>query len=146
MPKVLVVVFISFIAFLTGCRTGGVVLQETPLGASETRKVVVGVIGEPRNVSKSGQELISQYYDRKGQRIEKMETARERFHTCVTILNDRRPYDIRVEVFHEVRDAEGGFESRDQDDDRASVIAEKIKQALNQSRDKRNVIDDFRSF
>jgi hypothetical protein len=144
MARPLAVILLIF--FISGCRTGGILLQETPLGASETRRTIVSVIGEPLSMSKSGNELISHYYDRKGSRIEKMDMAKERFYTVVTILNDRRPYDLRVEVFHEIRDLEGGFESRGQDDDRASLTAEKIKQALNQSRDKRNVIDDFRSF
>lgn len=132
--------------FLTGCRTGGVILRETPLSVSETRRVVVSVIGEPRSVSQNGREILSKFYDRKEKAIPRMEMARERFYTHVTILGDRRPYDIQVEVLVEGRNADGGFEVISRDDDRATTIAEKLRQALNQSRDTRNVIDDFRSF
>jgi hypothetical protein len=132
--------------FLSSCRTGGVVLRETPLSASDTRRVVVTIIGQPRQMSKDGRELSSVFYDRKNNPIEKMDSARERIYTRVSILGDRRPFDIRVEVLVEGRNRMGQFEQADRDDGRAAVLAEKIKHALNQSRDSRNVIDDFRSF
>ena len=132
--------------FLSGCRTGGVILRETPLNVSETRRVVVSIIGEPRSVSQHGRELESKYYDKKNMALEKMDMARERYYTHVTILGDRRPYDVQVEVLIEARVEDGRFELVDRDDGRAAVVAEKIRVALNQSRDNRNVIDDFRSF
>lgn len=131
---------------LSSCRTGGVILRETPLNVSETRRAIVSVIGEPKSVSQNGRELVSQYYDKKNKAIEKMDKAKERLYTQVTVLGDRRPYDIQVEVFIEAADGQGGFESLGRDDDRAAVLAEKIRQALNLSRDTRNIIDDFRSF
>ncbi len=131
---------------LSSCRTGGVMLKETPLNASETRKIITTVIGEPRSVSQNGRELDSDYYDKKNNLIVKMDMARERFYTHVTVLGDRRPYDVQVEVLIERRGEHGRFELVDRDDGRAAVIAEKIRIALNQSRDSRNVIDDFRSF
>ena len=132
--------------FLSGCRTGGVILRETPLNVSETRRVVVSIIGEPRSVSQNGRELESKYYDKKNMTLEKMDMERERYYTHVTILGDRRPYDVQVEVLIEARVEDGRFELADRDDGRAAVVAEKIRVALNQSRDNRNVIDDFRSF
>jgi len=132
--------------FTTGCRTGGVILRETPLSISETRRIIVSIIGEPRSLSQNGRELESKYFDKKNQPIEKMDMARERFYTHVTVLGDRRPYDIQVEVLVEGRVENGQFELVDRDDGRAAVLAEKIRVALNQSRDTRNVIDDFRSF
>lgn len=131
---------------LSSCRTGGVVLRETPLNVSETRRAVVSVLGEPRSISSNGREIFSQYLDKKDKKIEKMDMIRERHYTHVTILGDRRPYDVQVEVIIEGRNHDGGFDIVERDDAKASVIAEKIRQALNQSRDSRNVIDDFRSF
>lgn len=138
--------YLSMTLLLSSCRTGGVILRETPLNVSETRRVIVGVIGEPRGVSRNGRELLSHYYDRKSKRIEKMDMAKERLYTQVTVLGDRRPYDLQVEVFVERRNSYGEFEVLDRDDSRAAGIAEKIRQSLNLSRDTRNVIDDFRSF
>lgn len=138
--------FLATIAFLTGCRTGGVILRETPSSLTETRRVVAGIIGEPRDVSRNGREMISHYFDKKNKRIEKPDNVKERYFAMITILGDRRPYDIQVEVFVETREDDNEFSSPDRDDDRAAVMAEKIRQSLNQSRDTRNVIDDFRSF
>lgn len=146
MKRVLCFLICSFALLLSSCRTGGVVLRETPLNVSETRKVIVSVIGEPRMVSENGREMASKYYDKKGKEISKMDMAKERYSTRVTILGDRRPYDIQVQVMIEDRDGDGGFELTDRDDDKAAALADKIKKALNQSRDSRNVIDDFRSF
>lgn len=146
MKKLVLAATFLMMGFMTGCRTGGVILRETPLGISETRRVVVAVIGEPRAMSQNGRELTSKFFDRKDQPIKKMEMAKERLYTHVTVLGDRRPYDIQVEVLVESRDEDGGFRLSERDDARAGVIAEKIRQALNQSRDNRNVIDDFRSF
>lgn len=146
MKKLLGIFIVGYALLLSSCRTGGVVLRETPLNISETRKGIVSIIGEPRSVSENGRELVSKYYDKKGKEITKMDMARERYSTRVTILGDRRPYDIQVQVMIEDRDADGGFVYTDRDDDKAAEIAEKIKKALNQSRDTRNVIDDFRSF
>lgn len=145
--KNLCALFLIGITFLlSSCRTGGVILRETPLNVSETRRAVVSVIGEPRSVSTNGREIFSHYLDKKDKKIEKMDMIRERHFAHVTILGDRRPYDVQVEVIIEGRNEDGGFDIIDRNDEKASVIAEKIRQALNQSRDSRNVIDDFRSF
>ncbi|WP_413943735.1 hypothetical protein [Bdellovibrio sp. HCB-162] len=146
MKKVLGFFLLASTLLLSSCRTGGVIIRETPLNVSETRRAVMAVIGEPRSVSQNGREILSQFYDKKNKIIEKMDMARERYYTHVTVLGDRRPYDVQVEVLVEGRNEEGGFDLLDRDDDKAGVIAEKIRQSLNQSRDTRNVIDDFRSF
>lgn len=142
MRYLLVLVFL----FLTSCQTGGIVLRETPLGISETRKAVVSVIGEPRRVSQNGRELYSQYYGRDGKNISDPLSVRQRLSTRVIILGDRRPYDIQVTVFIEEKTSGRKFEITGQDDGRAAQIAENLRKRLNQSRDSRNVIDDFRSF
>nr|WP_295902147.1 hypothetical protein [uncultured Bdellovibrio sp.] len=146
MNKTLGFFLLASTLLLSSCRTGGVIIRETPLNVSETRRAVMAVIGEPRSVSQNGREILSQFYDKKNKIIEKMDMARERYYTHVTVLGDRRPYDVQVEVLVEGRNEEGGFDLLDRDDDKAGVIAEKIRQSLNQSRDTRNVIDDFRSF
>lgn len=146
MKKTLSFLVISLSLLLSSCRTGGVILRETPLSVSETRRTIVSIIGEPRSVSQNGREIISKFYDRKDKAIPRMEMAKERYYTHVTVLGDRRPYDIQVDVLVEGRNPDGVFEVVGRDDNKATIIAEKLRQALNQSRDTRNVIDDFRSF
>lgn len=135
-----------FLGIFCACQTTGVFLRETPLNVSETRRVVASVIGQPRMTSENGRELYSKFYDRKGNNDDHMKNARERLHTQVTILGDRRPYDIQVEVVVEVRDKEGVYQVVEQDDVRAEKIATDIQKALVQSRDNRNIIDDFRPY
>lgn len=144
MKKNLLISFIFLV--LVGCQTSGVLLRETPLNISETRKVIMSVVGQVRDVSENGRELFSRYYDRKGNPIQSMDMAKERYYSHLIVLGDRRPYDISVEVLVEARDQDGGWELVDRDDQKAAVLADKLKKALHQSRDSRNVIDDFRSF
>lgn len=145
--KFVYLIFITLSTLLlSSCRTGGVILRETPLNLSETRRVIVSVIGEPRTVSQNGRELTSRYYDKNGKNIDKMDMIKERYYTHVTVLGDRRPYDVQVLVLVEGRDEDAGFYLKERDDEKAAPIAEKLRQALNKSRDSRNVIDDFRSF
>jgi len=132
---------------LTSCRSGGIVLRDTPLGLSDTRVAIVTVIGQPRSMSTNGRELFSKYYDVNGKNIEKMDLIRERFTTHVYVLGDSRPYDVKVEVIVEERTEGDHFEVEDHDEKRAQDVADKIHKALNLSRDSnRNVIDDFHSF
>ncbi|MBX2988072.1 MAG: hypothetical protein KF802_09265 [Bdellovibrionaceae bacterium] len=131
--------------WLASCQHRGAMITETPMGLTEIRRVVVTVIGDPRVMSKNGYELESAYYDRKEKTLERPNDVRERFYTKVTILGDRRPYDIQVQVPVEVR-SDRGYETVGEDDRLAQSWAERIKKALHESRDKRNVIDDFKAF
>lgn len=133
--------------FLTSCRSGGIVLRDTPLGLSDTRVAIVTVIGQPRAMSENGRELFSKYYDATGHPIEKMDLIRRRYTSHIYVLGDQRPYDVKVEVNVEERVDNNHFELVDHDEKRAEDLAEKIHKALNQSRDAdRNVIDNFKSF
>lgn len=140
------VIALLSLLFLVGCQTKGVVVKDVPLNVSQTRKAIVSVAGEPRAVSQNGRELLSRYYDRDGRFILKMETAQERFFTHFTVLGDRRPYNISVRVHRELKSEAGVFEFVEHDEGRAYSIAEKLRQALIESRDNRNLLDDFRSF
>lgn len=131
--------------WISACQTGGVIIKETPVSVMEIRRVVGLVIGEPRWTSSNGYEMSSKYYNKKGQPEERPNLVRERYFTHVSILGDRRPYNIRVQVFIQGRGPDG-YEVIGQDDLKAQQIAEQIKQALHESRDKRNVIDDFKAF
>jgi hypothetical protein len=136
---------LSLLIFV-GCQTDRVFLRETPLNISETRRAVASVMGQPRATSENGREMLSKYYDRKGNSEDQLKNARERLSTRVTILGDRRPYDIQIEVVVEIRNREGVFQVVEKDKGRAEKIALDVQKALVQSRDNRNVIDDFRPY
>ena len=131
--------------WLSACTHGGAKIRETPIGLSEIRRVAGSLMGTPRKISAGGYEMDSRYHDEKWKPIERPAEAKERFFTRVTILGDRRPYDIWVQVFVEAQDLEG-FQSLGQDDLMAQDFADRLKKALHESRDKRNVIDDFKAF
>lgn len=132
-------------ALLSACQHQGAMINEAPFSLPEIRRVVVGVLGEPRKVNASGYEMISQYYDKDEEVLERPNEARQRFHTVVSVLGDRRPYDIEVLVNVEVRTLDG-YENVGQDEGMAQSQAERIKKALHESREKRNMIDDFKAF
>jgi hypothetical protein len=141
--------FVSLIfslVFLVSCQTTrpGITLQDTPLNMSESRKVIQTIIGKPREISENGRELISGYQDSFGQDFEPGKSV-ERYTIHVLILGDRRPYNIRIEVPVE-RKTSSGYKRVGYDNTRAKEVAEKIKKALHESRDNRNVIDDFKPF
>lgn len=138
--------FLVFTALcLSSCQHGGAKILETPMSFNEIRRVVSEVMGDPRKVSEGGYELDSKYHDSQGKVIDNPGQARERYFTRVSILGDRRPYDLWVRVFAEVRTAQG-FEGVGEDDQLAERLASDLRKALHESRDKRNLIDDFKAF
>lgn len=139
---------VFFLGLVTsgGCQhRKGAILNETPLNLSETRVVVVKVIGQPRFVSENGRELSSKYYDEFGNSEEVNDNPSERFYSHISILGDRRPYDILVEVRVEKKKG-NKYIYLANDKEMEKSLSNKIKQALHQSMDKRNLIDDFRPY
>lgn len=138
--------FSVLFSFLSGCATEGVFRRELPGSASDVRKAIVSVIGDPKNTSFNGRELTSRYYAKNGAVEDPVKGIKERCFTRVTVLGDRRPFDIQIEVIVEKKLSDGNFEAYTTDDALANEIGEKIKKALHQSLDKRNILDDFRAF
>lgn len=131
--------------FMSGCQTG-VFINDSPAALTDIRKAFVSVMGEPRSGNYNGKEILSKYHDKRGRAEEGLDKAKSRFFTKLSILGDRRPYKIQIEVFHEVLVAPQEYEVIDEDLDQAQKIADKIQGVLNQSLKGRNVIDDFRAF
>ena len=132
------------LCLIVGCQTQGVLIKETPLNLSESRRIIASIIGQPKMMSQNGREMKSRFYDRRGRYLENIENAKERLYTVVTVLGDRRPYDVKVEVFVEEKVEENVYVISEQDNRSAERIAARIKDALYQSQSNRNVIDDFR--
>lgn len=130
---------------VTGCQTG-IFIKETPAALTEIRRAVVTVLGQPKVTSENGRELISEYQDKKGHVDPALAKAKNRYYTVVTILGERRPYDIKVEVFQEVKTEDQQYEVIAEDVDLAQKLANQIETTLNESLKNRNVIDDFKAF
>lgn len=131
--------------YLASCQTTGAVIRDTPMSLAEIRRVTITVIGDPRKTNENGHELESTYFDKKKKPIERPNEVKERYYTRVTILGDRRPYDIQVQCLAEIRTPDG-YEDAGEDDGLATEWASEIKKALHESREKRNFIDDFKAF
>jgi hypothetical protein len=131
---------------LNACRTDGVFVKETPLNISETRTAIAAVVGQPRLVDKSGRHLDSKYFDKNEKLMSSPERGHERRSAHITIVGDRRPYDIEVQVFIENLSENGDYEKAGEDPIIAKNIADRIKKQLYQSLDESNPIDALRSF
>lgn len=70
---------------------------------------------------------------------------RERVIARVVIMGDRRPYDILVQVYLE-RKVRGTWVEVGLDEGLSQEFAKEINRELIESRENRNVIDDFRAF
>lgn len=135
------------LAFLltAGCQTG-IFIKESPAALTDIRKAVVMVLGQPKRTSENGRELTSEFHDKRGHVDPALAKAKTRYYTHVTILGDRRPYNIKVEVFQEARIAGQHYEVIAEENSLAQKLANQIESALNESLKNRNVIDDFRAF
>lgn len=131
-----------------GCQTTeGVTISETSLALKQTRISVTAAIGEARVISQNGREITSHYHDRKLKFLDVNLKIKERLYTKVVILGARRPYDITVAVHIEQRDPDSrNFQDIGLDDSLTVLQAKAIQQALNQSRDKLQTIDEGAPF
>ena len=133
--------------FITGCTTTtGAVIKESNISLTETRKAVVKLFGEPRAISQNGRELISEYMDKKGRVLESAKKAKERRYAHITILGERRPYDIVVNVVIETLVEADSYEKLDDDELLSDVLAKNLQKELLKSLENRNIFDDFNAF
>ena len=129
-----------------GCGTrGGVRINEETSSLNDIRAAVKSVLGEPRKISQNQREIYSPYFSPTADPKFDENKARERAFSKVEILGDRRPYDITIEVFIEEKN-QGKYQVVDKDVRLATRFRDEIRKRLNESRDGRNVIDDFRAF
>lgn len=141
-------IWIILITLLTGCATlpeQGVVLREKNYSLTEIRGAIVSISGEPRRISENQREIYSQFFTRRKDPKFDPQKSKERLYALFSVLGDRRPYDIRIEVIVERRRGEA-YEHHTYDDQIAKKIAVELKTRLNQGRDGRSVIDEFRPF
>lgn len=134
-----------FALLLSGCATRGIVVPNNMHSIGEIRAAIVQVIGEPRLVSKDQRELFSQYFSPRPDPKFDPDVSKERLTARFNILGDRRPYDVRVEVTSEKKVA-GVYKKIGENLSMSKRVAKELKERLNQSREGRSLIDDFRPF
>lgn len=114
--------------------------------AAVSNSVPVGI----RTVSPNGRELLSKHFLRgDGNKFRPATDAIERYYVKITILGDRRPYDVEIIVVHEKRVLRGEtflYVTDYYDNILAKDLAKQIETDLAKRREDRNIIDDFRVF
>lgn len=134
------------VLFLVGC-AGKSTIDELSVSLNDLQSVSVGVLplGQ-RTVSANGREHTSNYFSVKNGEYESAVNAKTRNYAVITILGDRRPYQLEVIVVVERRTEDGEYYRSGYDEGLARVITRRIQKALHERREDRNIIDDFRVF
>jgi hypothetical protein len=145
-----VIVFALFLVsavILAGCASSEAQIQNVPLSFNAVKTVVVknlpgGIVRESDN----GRTMTSAYFDPESLKIEN-EKKPLKVHAFVTIVifGTSRPYSVDVKAFKEEQ-RKDGYESLGEDPDLTNRLAERLRAALADRREDRNIIDDFRVF
>lgn len=130
---------------LSACVTDGSLIEGSDRSMREIRAAFLAVAGEPRKESENRRTFYSKYFPRHQDPNFNQDRARERLYGRFTILGDRRPYDVQVEVVVEVRTPDG-YEEVGVDEALSQELSKSVQTELIKSSEGRNVIDDFRPF
>jgi len=129
----------------SGCATDGHMITNSNRSMKEIRAAFVNAAGEARKESENRRTFYSEYFPRNPDANFKPTKSKERLYGRFTILGDRRPYEIQVEVVVEEK-VDEGYEETGVDEDLSHELANQLKKELIKSSEGRNVIDDFRPF
>lgn len=146
MNKILLLLLWTLV--LTSCTSApesGVSIHETNYSLNDIRVAIIGIAGEPREVSQNQREYKSQYFSRKKETNFNPQISKERSFAHFIVLGERRPYEIKVIVYNE-RKTKNDYKLLGEDKAWSKKIKDELESRLNHSRDGRNVIDDFRPF
>lgn len=153
MARLILKPIVFFVAlYVSGCVSAPNKLKNIEAPLSQIKAVIkknlpLGL----RGMSSNGRELYSNYFlVVKGKHI-KAENLQYRKFASVSILGDRRPYTIKVEVFLEKRSkpqANGIVEYKDfrRDKRYSEYLLRKIHNDLENREETINFVDDFRVF
>lgn len=139
-PSILLLVI-----FLLGCATDSILVNEPEQSLAEIKKAVIAIMGEPRKLSENQRQFTSQYFSRTPDAKFDPLKSKERLYAVMTILGARRPYDVEIRALVEKRRGKT-YEEVGEDVAMSKKLAKELQERLNQSRDGRNMIDDFRAF
>lgn len=129
----------------------GIHLKEVEGSLAEVRSAALAALPMGhRGVSANGREIFSKHFLVTGNGDVRLAgDALERYYAIITILGDRRPYDVKVVVAHEKRVLRGDnfvYVVDYYDSMLARDVSRKLEVELAKRREDRNIIDDFRVF
>ena len=120
-------------------------IQNVTLSYNAIKTVVVSNLpGGARRESTNGRTLTSAFFNPTTLKAE-LVPAKIHAYAVVTILGSTRPYDIDIHAFKEEKNLDG-YEALGEDKDLSERLGERLRAALADRREDRNVIDDFRAF
>jgi hypothetical protein len=102
-----------------------------------------------RGLSPNGREMFSKHFVVVKERYKPAADALERYYAHITILGDRRPYDVEILVVQEKRVLRGNrftYVIAGYARDLAQALEQDIRKELSKRREDRNVVDDFRVY
>ncbi len=131
-------------AAMVGCQSTSAI-QNVPLSYNAIKTVIVSTLpAAVRRESSNGRTMTSGFFDPTTLKPEKP-NAKIHGYAVVTVLGSSRPYNIEVKAFTEEKDKDG-FEPLGENRELSKRLAERLRAALADRREDRNVIDDFRAF
>lgn len=140
--------FLAFLAFailVTGCQSPAKITNVTLSLQSIKRTVIATLPHGLREQSLNGRELLSGYFSLKNWE-EDATDRNERAYAKVVILESGRPYRIDVNVIREKKVRANTYNKFGVDKKATKELVDKIREALADRREDRNIIDDFRAF
>jgi len=116
------------------------------LSLTTVKKTVSNVIPQGvKEESINGREFKSGYFNPRNWDEDATDLA-ERAYAKVLILNSGRPYRIDVHVYREKRSRDGQYKKASEDSKLTKDLVDRLKEALADRREDRNIIDEFRAF
>lgn len=147
-PVTAVLVFLLFLGvsvLMTGCQSSAKI-ENVMLALTTVKKTISSVLPQGvKEESINGRELKSGYFNPKNWDEDATDLA-ERAYAKVLILNSGRPYRIDVHVYREKRSKTGQYKQSIDDEKLTKDLVDRLKEALADRREDRNIIDDFRAF
>lgn len=136
-----------FLLNLVSCATRSVSIDELDMSLVELYKIAIEALPlGKRSESINGREFYSVYFTVQKGEYEEARGAATRSYARISVLGDRRPYNIEVAVIVERKNSGGEYTQSGYDTSLARVISRRIQNVLYKRRDDRNIIDDFRVF
>jgi hypothetical protein len=140
-------VFVVFPVILVGCASTNAQIQNVPLSFNAVKTVVVHSLpGGTLRESDNGRTMTSAFFDPETMKPEdEKKPLKVRAYMVVSIFGSSRPYSVEVKAFKEER-TQDGYDDLGEDLELTDRLAERLRTALADRREDRNVIDDFRVF
>ena len=147
-PLAAFLLFLLFLAVsmaMTGCQAPAKI-NNVALSLQTVKKTIASIIPQGvKEESLNGREVTSGYFNLKNWEEDATDKT-ERAYAKVLILGEGRPYRIDVHVYKEKKSKSGTYNKTGEDKKVTKELVARLKDALADRREDRNIIDDFRPF